>query len=44
VSTAAPGADQVTAVAMAVCLEVPLAVCSVVLAYRMMPRRVGGAG
>ncbi|MCO5990140.1 hypothetical protein NE235_28900 [Actinoallomurus spadix] len=38
VSTAAPGADQVTAVAMAVVLEVPLAVFSAVLAYRTLPR------
>ncbi|WP_345365738.1 hypothetical protein [Actinoallomurus liliacearum] len=39
VSTAAPGADQVTAVAMAVLLEIPLAVFSVVLAFRMLPRQ-----
>ncbi|MCO5994828.1 hypothetical protein [Actinoallomurus rhizosphaericola] len=38
VSTAAPGADQMTAVAMAVLLEVPLAVFSVVLAWRTLPR------
>ncbi|MEV5754345.1 hypothetical protein AB0L00_41575 [Actinoallomurus sp. NPDC052308] len=38
VSTAAPGADQLTAVAMAALLEIPLAVFSVVLAFRMLPR------
>ncbi|MCO6009289.1 hypothetical protein NE236_30390 [Actinoallomurus purpureus] len=40
VSTAAPGADQVTAVAMAVLLEVPLAALCVVLALRALPRPV----
>ncbi|GAA4632998.1 hypothetical protein GCM10023196_068790 [Actinoallomurus vinaceus] len=38
VSTAAPGADQVTAVAMAACLEIPLAVLCTVLALRVLPR------
>jgi hypothetical protein len=39
VSTAAPGAEQVTAVAMAVLLESPLAVFSVILALRALPRQ-----
>ncbi|GAB3958556.1 hypothetical protein GCM10029978_003720 [Actinoallomurus acanthiterrae] len=38
VSTAAPGADQITAVAMAACLEIPLAVLCTVLALRTLPR------
>ncbi|MEV5708609.1 hypothetical protein [Actinoallomurus sp. NPDC052274] len=39
VSTAAPGADQVTAVMMAALLEIPLAVFSVVLAFRTLSRQ-----
>jgi hypothetical protein len=38
VTTAAPGADQNTAVAMAVGLEIPLAIVCAVLAARTLPR------
>lgn len=37
VTTAAPGADQMTAVVMAVALEIPLAVVCAVLAHRTLP-------
>lgn len=38
VSTAAAGADQAAAVAMAICLEIPLAIVCAVLAVRTLPR------
>jgi hypothetical protein len=38
VSTAAAGADQAAAVAMAICLEIPLAIVCAVLAARTLPR------
>jgi hypothetical protein len=37
VTTAAPGADQATAIAMAACLEIPLAIVCAVLAARTLP-------
>lgn len=38
VSTAAAGADQATAVAMAICLEIPLVILCAALAVRALPR------
>jgi hypothetical protein len=38
VSTAAAGADQAAAVAMAICLEIPLAIVCALLAVRTLPR------